>query len=219
MFGSFFIEYLFSSNPAERFLFFATVLVVVVSIVLHELAHGWAAIRLGDDTPIRLGRMTGNPLVHMGPFSLLALALVGLAWGQMPIDSTRLRGKRAESLVALAGPAVNLVLGIACLTALALWVRFAGSAPGPGLAQNGQSLLEIGGLVNLALLAFNLLPIPPLDGSHVASNFFEGYRRFVSNPANQGALFLGFAFAFIAAGPLIALTAKLGLAWKDLLAG
>lgn len=219
MFGNLFIENLFSSNPADRFFFLATVLVVVVSIVLHELGHGWAAIKLGDDTPLRQGRMTANPLVHMGPFSLLALALVGLAWGQMPVDSSRLRGKRAETLVALAGPAVNLVLGLLCLTALAVWLRFGGPAPGPGLADNGQRLLQIGGMVNLALLVFNLLPIPPLDGSRVASDFFPGYRRFVENPANQGALFLGFAFAFVAAGPLIAITHRVGFAWVQLLLG
>ncbi len=212
-----FIERLFSGNPADRFYFLAVVLVVVVSIVLHELAHGWAAIKLGDDTPIHQGRMTPNPLVHMGLFSLLALAMVGLAWGQMPIDSSRLRGKRAETKVALAGPAMNLLLAIVCLTALGLWLRFGGPAPGPGLAENGQQLLQIGGMVNLALLAFNLLPIPPLDGSHVASDFFPGYRRFVENPANRGALFIGFIFAFMAARPLISLTQNVGSSYLSLL--
>ena len=81
-----FINNLLSENPADRFFFFAVVLTVVVSIVLHELAHGWMAMKLGDPTPRLEGRMTGNPLVHMGPWSLLALALAGIAWGSMPID-------------------------------------------------------------------------------------------------------------------------------------
>ena len=72
-------------------------------------------------------------------------------------------------------------------------------------------------MVNLALLAFNLLPIPPLDGSHVASDFFAGYRNFVENPANRGVLFIGFIFAFMAARPLIALTQQVGASYLSLL--
>ena len=214
-----FIQNLFSNDPADRFHFFAVVLVVVLSIVLHELAHGWAALRLGDPTPLEQGRMTLNPIVHMGGFSLLALAMVGLAWGQMPIDRSRLRGRHAEAWVALAGPAMNLALGLLCLTALGLWLRFGGPAPGPGLAENGQRLLRVAGLINFALLVFNLLPVPPLDGSHLASDFSPGYRRFVENPANQGALFIGFVFAFIAARPLIALSHQAASAWLSLFLG
>ncbi|MEL6741620.1 MAG: hypothetical protein AAFP26_13265, partial [Planctomycetota bacterium] len=59
---------------------------VVVSITLHELAHGWAALKLGDTTPRDLDRMTFNPLVHMGPVSLVMLVIIGIAWGQMPVD-------------------------------------------------------------------------------------------------------------------------------------
>ena len=87
--------------------------------MLHELAHGWAAIWLGDQTPVRQGRMTGNPLVHMGPWSLLMLAVAGIAWGQMPIDRTRLRGRHGEAIVAAAGPAMNVLLALAALSTLA----------------------------------------------------------------------------------------------------
>lgn len=111
-------------DPAQRFHALVWIVVVVISITLHELAHGFAAIRAGDDTPIRLERMTLNPLVHMGPFSLLALLVVGIAWGQMPIDSSRLRGKYAEAKVAFAGPSTNLLICLAALVGWGLLVRF-----------------------------------------------------------------------------------------------
>ncbi len=95
---------------------------VIFSICLHELAHGWVAIKLGDDTPRLAGHMTWNPLVHMGPYSLLMFVVIGIAWGAMPINPSRLRGKYAEAMVALAGPLTNLGLAIIGLTALLLWM-------------------------------------------------------------------------------------------------
>ena len=94
---------------------------VVVSITLHELAHGWTAIKLGDDTPIRSGHMTWNPMVHMGVYSFAALLLIGIAWGMMPVDTSRLRGKYADTLVSVAGPLMNLGLGLILLVALIFW--------------------------------------------------------------------------------------------------
>ena len=77
---------------------------VIFSITLHELGHGWAAIRQGDDTPRRFGRMTLNPLVHMGVPSLVMFALIGIAWGAMPVEPSRFRwGRRGRVLVSAAG--------------------------------------------------------------------------------------------------------------------
>src|SRR5688572_29409894 len=84
---------------------------VLFSITLHELAHGWAALWQGDDTPRRLGRMTPNPIVHMGWVSLLMFAIVGIAWGVMPVDPSRFRWKRkGRTIVYGAGPAMNVAL-------------------------------------------------------------------------------------------------------------
>lgn len=206
-----FIENLVSDNPADRFYFLAVVLTVVVSIVLHELAHGWAAIYLGDNTPRRLNRMTGNPLVHMGPFSIIALLVAGLAWGQMPIDHTRMRGRYAEAIVAGAGPAMNLLIAIVTLTAMAglsvLW-NVAWMPPGNALVgyfeysglsllqQNALRLCAIAGTTNLLLLFFNLLPAPPLDGSHILANFNRRYALFIEDPKNYGVMMLLFIFCF-----------------------
>ncbi len=213
-----FITNLLSDNAADRFYFFAVVLTVLISITLHELAHGWAAMRRGDLTPQLQGRMTGNPLVHMGPFSLVALAIAGIAWGQMPVDPTRLRGRYGEAFVAVAGPAMNLLLAILSLTALGLLMRMWGVGWAPPvfplvgvfegmdlslMQQNALRLLAIFGTVNLLLMMFNLLPVPPLDGAHILANFSRPYAQFAYDPKNQGALMLGFIFAFVvASGPM-----------------
>jgi Zn-dependent protease len=188
----------------DPFLFFAVVLTVVISIVLHELAHGFAAIRRGDDTPIYLNRMTGNPLVHMGPFSLIALFIAGIAWGQMPIDPTRMRGKFAQAFVAFAGPATNLVLGAVALTALGLALRFnlLEGLEGAEVQDNAERFIWIFGSTNLILCLFNLFPVPPLDGSHILANFHDGYARLISDPQKQPIFFLGFILAFITARQL-----------------
>ncbi|MBC7783012.1 MAG: site-2 protease family protein [Burkholderiales bacterium] len=207
--GTLFIEY-FSTNPQY---FFAVVISVIISITLHELAHGWMAIRLGDNTPFDSGHMTLNPLVHMGVMSLILLAMVGIAFGSMPIDPTRLRGKYAEAKVAAAGPAMNLVLGIAAIVALGLWLRF-GTIPQentPGA--NGMLLLEQMGTLNIALLIFNLIPVPPLDGSHILANFSRRYRRLLSSELAQGAATAIFFALFLGAGYFIFRAADYVMMW------
>lgn len=181
--------------------YFAVVISVIVSIVLHELAHGLAAIRLGDDTPIVEGRMTGNPLVHMGPFSLVALFAFGIAWGQMPIDRTRLRGRHAEALVSGAGPAMNLALALVATVALGLWYRFGEGVPrGAGPAGSAQFLLYIFGLFNFVLCILNLIPVPPLDGYHIAQDYSRAYREFVNSPTGQGVMTAAFFAVFLLGG-------------------
>lgn len=178
-----FLQYL-STNPQ---LYFAVIIVVVISICLHELAHGFAAIALGDRTPEETGHITMNPLVHMGGFSLMMLAIAGISWGAMPVDPSRLRGRYAESLVALAGPAMNLLLAAIGLTALGLWYRF--GMPDPDTNQrvaNAVLLLRTLGVMNIALALLNLIPVPPLDGSRVLANVVPAYRRLVSDPTMSG---------------------------------
>lgn len=168
-----FIEYL-SKDP--RF-FFAMLLTVVVSICLHELAHGLMAIWLGDRTPIEQERMTLSPLVHMGIPSLICLLLAGIAWGAMPVDRARLRGRFGPAVVAAAGPAMNILLAVLAIAALGLWQRF-DLRRGDELsqvAQNGMYLLWVVGVANVLLALFNLLPIPPLDGSRILGNFSHSF--------------------------------------------
>jgi len=167
---------------------------VLLSITLHELAHGWAAIWQGDDTPIRLQRMTANPIVHMGLHSLFMFALCGIAWGMMPVNRYNFRdGHKGDIYVSAAGPAMNLLIAAVCLVMLTVWGRFvpAGSA----LAGNVTTFLYLGIALNLILAPFNLLPIPPLDGSRILAGFSPRFRELFERP--QAQLFGLFAFLAI----------------------
>lgn len=187
------------STPDGRFFYFGWILIAIVSTVLHELGHGISAIKLGDPTPRIQGRITGNPLVHMGPISLAALFLTGMCWGLMPIDKSRLKGRYGATKVALAGPLVNLSLGIIALIAGSLWIRLAGFPEVGTTAYNGYQLLWMTAYIELLLCMFNLLPIPPLDGSHIAADLSPGYRAMVDS---EGFRAMGF-FLFLAAFLLV----------------
>ncbi len=206
--------------------YFFVVITIIVSIVLHELAHGWLAMRHGDRTPLLTGHMTANPLVHLGPFSLVALFLIGMAWGQMPIDPSRMRGRWAEAMVAAAGPATNLLLMLVALTGLGLWGRFGmeswlfGDGGGPAVwQQNLIWLLYIFGSVNLLLFVFNLMPVPPLDGSHILANFSPGYASLLSDPSKQQIWLFGFIGAFLVVRVLMEKLAFAVTEYVNLVAG
>ena len=130
--------------------------VVIFSICCHEWAHARTALALGDDTAARAGHLTLNPLRQMGWMSLVMLALCGLAWGAVPVDEGRMRGKWAPEIVALAGPAMNVALWIVFLLVSRLAVSL-----GNGLWVN---VAFQGAVVNFALALLNLVPIPGLDG-------------------------------------------------------
>ena len=210
---------MFIETAADDPIYFTSVVVtVIVSITLHELAHGVTAVRLGDDTPRALGHLTLNPLVHMPPFAIITLLLAGIAWGSMPINPSRLRGRYGEALVAAAGPAMNLVLALLALTAVGLWQRMLDEEPMRQVT-NTWEFLKVFGLVNFALCAFNLLPVPPLDGSHILANFNEGYRRMLSGPNAQGLAIGLFIGAFLLAPYLFRYTSMLAMNYIDFLNG
>lgn len=180
--------------------FFAVVITVVVSICIHELCHGIVAVLLGDQTPVERGHMTVNPAVHMGVVSIIALLLTGIAWGLMPIDPTRLRGRYGEALVAIAGPVSNVVLALLSLTGLGLWIRYSGVAPHDTPASNMQFLLAVFGTANFNLAMFNMIPIPPLDGWRVLENFSDSYKRMMQQFNAAGGTIVLFVLAFAVAG-------------------
>ena len=157
--------------------FVATVLAVLVpSVILHEVSHGVVANHFGDDTAKRAGRLTLNPLPHIDPFGtvilpiLLSLSGFG-AFGYakpVPVAVGRLRSPRQHSLyVSLAGPAVNIVLAL--LAALALRLLYSVDVGGMRFVEDGLApeVLVRFGVINVILAAFNLIPLPPLDGSAV----------------------------------------------------
>ena len=155
-------------------LFVATVIAFVLAITIHEFMHAWSAFQLGDSTAASLGRITLNPVAHFDPLGFifmifLALGIGFIAWGRpVPVNPTRLRyGKRGYALTALAGPASNLVLAAAMVLPMRLTdVELTGFA---GLLASQIVFL------NLLLAAFNLVPIPPLDGSKILAGILPNF--------------------------------------------
>jgi Zn-dependent protease len=169
--------------------------VLLFSIVVHEVAHAWQARREGDDTAERLGRITLNPVRHIDPFGSVLLPLLlyfGNApflfgWAKpVPVNPQNYRSYRwGDIRVSMAGIVSNLGLAV-LFTVFAAAVAAAGPLPGGTPAMIGSVLSEIayyGIFINLILAFFNLIPIPPLDGSHVLYHFLprplaEVYTRF-----------------------------------------
>jgi Zn-dependent protease len=156
----------------------ATLIVpLVFAIVFHEVSHGWAARALGDPTAFERGRLSLNPLKHVDPVGTLilpgALKLLGLpvfGWAKpVPVNFARLRNpKRDMALVAAAGPAMNFLLAGLAAIAFGLLLRGLDPAAEPGdtvvfVADNLKNFL----MINVFLAVFNLLPLPPFDGSRI----------------------------------------------------
>jgi Zn-dependent protease len=157
--------------------------ILLFSVIAHEIAHGYAALRQGDRTALDAGRLSWNPLKHIDPFLTILLPLIMLAGSKLaggrlfvfggakpvPVDPRNYTNiRRGDIIVSLAGVATNLVIAVACAIALVLTGLVARGVP--ALHQTigiVQAMLEIGVILNFGLIAFNLLPIPPLDGSHV----------------------------------------------------
>ncbi|MEA5565162.1 site-2 protease family protein [Anabaena sp. UHCC 0399] len=151
----------------EPILFFRIVVIVILSVTLHELAHGWAAMSQGDNTPQKTGHLTLNPVIHMGVESLIFLCLTGIAWGQMPVNPAKFRSPTLSNIiVSAAGPLSNLALGILFIALL----KFFANPDSPGIFS--FEFLYLASRINLTLFLFNLLPVPPLDGFHVFSEIF-----------------------------------------------
>jgi Zn-dependent protease len=153
----------------------ALVPALVFAIVFHEVAHGWTALALGDPTAKERRRLSLNPIRHVDPFGTLILpgllALAGapvFGWAKpVPVVQRRLRNPRFGMMaVAAAGPLTNLVM--AALAALAVGLLVRGGAPAEGSA-DGFAIFALNyfGAINVFLAFFNLLPIPPFDGSHI----------------------------------------------------
>lgn len=150
------LDLLFSNPPAFVVIFGG----IILAIGLHEAAHCYMADYLGDPTPRSLGRLTLNPLAHLDPIGTLAILVTGMfGWGKSsPFDPFNLRNPRRDTaFIALAGPASNIVMAIF----LSLIIRFT------HLPENIAYLVFTLVTLNINLAIFNLIPIPPLDGSKV----------------------------------------------------
>lgn len=159
----------------------AVAIFLVVGFPVHEFAHAFAAHRLGDNTAKLFGRLTLNPLVHLDPIGAIVLVLsafVGggrlfIGWAKpTPVNPAMLRGgRRSDAIVAAAGPVSNLLMAAAAAIVLRILVAVV-DVPSEPIAFAFNVLLYFV-YINVALFIFNLVPIPPLDGSHVLFAFMD----------------------------------------------
>jgi Zn-dependent protease len=164
---------------------------ILIGITFHEAAHGWAAHLLGDKTPARQGRLTLNPLVHIDWLGFMMLVLFKFGWAKPvqvdPRNFTGVSPKTGMMLVSLAGPGMNLGLALAGIMILTMVP--AGSAnPASGWA---QVFIEPLVYINLILAAFNLIPVPPLDGSKILAGILpDASARLIYSLEQYGPLIL-----------------------------
>jgi Zn-dependent protease len=202
--------------------------VIVPSIILHEVSHGWVANAFGDDTAKRAGRLTLNPIAHVDPVgTLIVPALLSLAgagvfgWAKpVPVNTAKLHSPRNEGvLVSLAGPATNAV--IAAIAAVVFIHVIRPGLPAVGFPTGAQIVFYIG-LVNVWLCIFNLIPLPPLDGSVLferllPARYWPSYLRFrqYTMPILLGLVLLN--FLIYPHGPITWLFDRLFTWWTHVL--
>ena len=140
----------------------------LIAIVLHEISHGFVAYKLGDPTARAQGRLSLNPLRHIDPFGLIMLVVVGFGWAKpVHVDMRYFKNpKRGMALTAFAGPVSNLLITLVCM------LLYAATSAIPGdVAGWLRTLFIVTAMRSLGLGLFNMLPIPPLDGSKVLGSF------------------------------------------------
>ena len=147
---------------------------IILGLSFHEFAHAWMSDKLGDPTPRRQGRLTLNPLAHIDWIGFIALILVGFGWGKpVQIDPTYYKNRRRdEFLVGIAGVTMNLILA-AILAVPARALMAACYSSGSLLIQNVFYIIYYAVMINVCLMIFNLIPVPPLDGWGLVTQIFN----------------------------------------------
>ena len=172
---------------------------VFFSVVCHEIAHGYVALKLGDPTAYKMGRLTFNPVPHIdlvGTILLPAFLLISnspilLAWAKpVPVNPGFFKNPKTGMMwVALAGPATNFAIAII----LTLFLHLAGSILPSILVHS----LAMAALMNIVLMVFNLLPIPPLDGSRIVARFLDGQALYNYRKLERFGIFIVFGLLYL----------------------
>lgn len=178
--------------------FFFIVIILIMSVVIHEVSHGYAALALGDPTAKYQGRLTLNPISHLDPVGSFLVPMIGyflggfiIGWAKpVPFNPYNLRNQRwGEALVAAAGPLSNIVLAVI----FGLLIRF-------GLPMMNETFLSLAGFVvilNITLAIFNLVPIPPLDGSKILFSFLPYRLQGIRDSLERLGIFFVLIFIFL----------------------
>ena len=170
------------------------ILVLILSVVVHEVSHGWVANYLGDPTARLQGRLTLNPLPHIDPIGSVLVPLllfftnagVMFGWAKpVPVNPYNLRGKYGEAIVAAAGPLSNIALAIF----FGLLIRLGGALPDSFL-----HMATLAVIINIVLAIFNLVPIPPLDGSKILFAFLPYHLQNLRDSLERWGFFITLFF-------------------------
>lgn len=165
------------TNPGALFALLVSIPGVLVAITFHEFAHGYAAYKLGDNTAKNEGRLSLNPLDHLDPIGTLMLLLAGFGWGKPvhvnPMQYTRkISMEKGEAIVSVAGPLTNIVLAFVLALIYGALVKFASVEFLVSTVGNIIKLILASAIsINIGLGVFNLIPLPPLDGSKIIMPF------------------------------------------------
>ena len=199
----------------DLFTYLVRAMVLLTAIPIHECAHAWASDKLGDPTAKNLGRLTLNPLPHLDVIGSILMIFAGFGWAKpVPVSTRYFKNvKKGMILTALAGPAANIILALLSLILYKLWCYFLY----PILAINLTTataiaqILFIMCLLNINLAVFNLIPIPPLDGSKVLFSFIpdESYFKLMRYERYGMILLLVLVSTKILGGPLSTATSWL----------
>lgn len=150
---------------------------ILLALTVHEVAHGWMAMKLGDPTARNLGRLTLNPMKHLDPVGTLCMIFFHFGWARpVPINSRYFKKPRRDmALTALAGPVSNILMGFLGVLLFSIFLAVFQAYPADGFGFKIQlsalTLLQYFYSLNISLAVFNLLPVPPLDGSRIFLTF------------------------------------------------
>ena len=171
------------------------VVILIFSIILHEISHGVAALLCGDTTAKEAGRLSLNPIKHIDIFGSIILPAIlvitnagfWIGWAKpVPVNLARCRNPRTAMWVtALAGPLTNILLAIVSF-GLFIGIIFAGNSLNENTYEILRTSAEMGFLINFGLAFFNLCPIPPLDGFNFVASFMKGENKFIKFMARNG---------------------------------